>query len=243
MRRKKYAAKMANLAYSSNTDYITDELIKLGIVFIKKFKFGNMDGYIATCEEGLSFVFRGTDSFSDWVTDFNFELIKTDIGTVHKGFYEQLDRYFDDLCNMIDDENTVIIGHSKGAAEAIIFSKMLKIRKDYDAEFFAFEPPRTSDSHKFNTNGYYTINSADIVPRVPLRVMDYRHTGELIYFSKRGKAYKGSKWIKRLIDFATDLDDTFSDHEPAKIEKLWGENWKKIEKILLKKYMQKLRTT
>jgi|AntAceMinimDraft_18_1070375.scaffolds.fasta_scaffold07527_6 hypothetical protein len=226
---KKYSATMAKLAYSDNNNYIANELVKYGIVFLKSFVFGETEGYIATCEDGQVIVLRGSDKKNDWGTNFDCTLIETDLGWVHEGFYNEINEHYKEYLDLIEDIKIFVIGHSSGGAKSIILGKMLKIRKDINAPFFAFETPRVSNTHYFNTNGVSTINYSDPVSRVPFKFLNFRHNGIIIYFTKTGNARKGARFIHLLMDYFTGFNLQFKMHEPALVELLWLRNWNKIK--------------
>jgi hypothetical protein len=227
MKRIKDSATLARIAYQDK-ERIEKNLKNLGYKLINYFDIKEMQGYIAECEEGQVISFRGSElKVLDWVRNFNFELKDTYIGKCHAGYYNILEKSYDKLKPFITDKNILVTGHSHGGGLAIIFAKMLNVTDNFNATFIAFESPRVSDTHKFNQQGYYTINSADIVPRLPLRIQEFRHNGKLIYFNKKG-VYKEKAKIARLIDFVTDFKDVFADHEIGLVENLFKLNFDKI---------------
>lgn len=208
----------------------------LGFKMLQFINYKDMQAYLVECDEGQMMIFRGSENprvaLRDWIRNFNIILKDTYIGECHQGYFNVLEGCYDSLTQNITDKNILITGHSQGAGLSIIFSKMLDITDKYDSQCIAFEPPRITNTHHFHPKTFFTINCADVVPRLPLRAMDYRHTGTLIYFTKKGKARENTRFIKRLIDFVTDVDDVFDDHYQDKIEKLWQLNWDRIKKIL-----------
>ena len=238
MKREYFAPTLARLAYITDKNALKTALSGLGFTLIETYDINEMQAYLCECDEGQVLSFRGSEfSFTnliklwDWIRNFQIELKDTFIGNVHTGYYNILEKTYDTLNAKITDKNLIIASHSQGAGLGTIFAKMINVADGYNAKFFSFEPPRISDTHKFNKNGFYTVNSSDIVPRVPLRVMDYRHNGTLIYFNRGGK-YKKRARIEKLIDFILDVKDTFKDHEISFVEKNWHSNWEEIQKTI-----------
>jgi hypothetical protein len=194
---------------------------------------------------GQVLVFRATEgNIPDWVRNLKFWLTDSEIGRCHAGYYKVLRDAREELTKCITDKNVLCTGWSQGAGLAIIFSKMLRSSR-YNSDFLAVAPPRISDNKDFNNNGYYIINSSDIVPRLPLRLIGYRHTGKLLYFNRNAK-FSFEPWrVKRILDFAADrinislenklsinVSDFYKDHYICNIEKVFNKHKRTIEKII-----------
>ena len=232
MKREKFSATLSKLAYLSEED-IKKELPKYGFQFQKFFSFEQLQGFICECDEGQVLTFRGSEmKLNDWKANFDIRLKDTFIGNVSEGYYDILEESCGYIVKYITDANILLTGHSCAAAYSGIFSKMLDEVYGFNTKCIVFEPPRYTDTHHFNDKVFYTINSADIIPRFPLKLMDRRHTGTLIYFNRKGKARENTRFIARLMNFILDVDDIIKDHDIEDVEKLWFKNWDRIEKIL-----------
>lgn len=224
-----------------NEQQLKETLPKYGFKFIEFYDSPSMQAYLCECDEGKVLVFRASElDINDWILNFKFWLKDTEIGSVHSGYYDILDENYDKLSKFIDDD-TLIVGWSQGAGLACIFNKMLRVRNNIDTLYVAIEPPKVSDDVDFNDNGWYTVNGEDIVPRLPLLLMGYRHTGVLLYFSKKGKLYINPRHLLRFLDALSDsinkdlldnLADFIDDHKIEAIEQNWYSNWFKLEKEL-----------
>jgi len=233
MKREYHAMTLSRLAYLEKEDIIKQ--LPNGFEFVVFFTFDEVQGFVCKCDEGEVLAFRGSEAkINDWKANFDITLKNTDIGRVQEGYYNALMDCEDMIRCFIRDKKVLVTGHSAGGAYSVLYSKILDARHGFDTKCIAFEPPRVCDTHKFNPKVFFTINSADIVPRFPLKAMHYRHTGTLIYFTPSGKAKENTKFIKRLVNFFTDIDDVVKDHECYPIEKLWFKKWETIKNILNK---------
>lgn len=101
-------------------------------------------------------VFRGTDNWKNWITDFD---IKEDEG-VHKGFFE----LFEHIQNQIRNKPNIIIGHSLGGALALLASK------EFDCACYTFACPNIGTKEYCNTFNNYIMNTEnvyDVITHVP----------------------------------------------------------------------------
>ena len=142
----------------------------------------------------LVICFRGSDSEKDWSFNLDFHQkvipygnIKSDI-RVHSGF---LNAYKSkNVRNKIksfinnDIKKIKLTGHSYGAALAILCAVDLQYNfcnKDY--EVIVFGAPRVGNKafrDSYNRRIFKTLrieNKSDIVTKLPLRLMGYRHVG------------------------------------------------------------------
>ena len=245
-KREYYSATLAELAYITDFKILQKELMKIGFYMRRKgdmFSFDEMDGFVAVCDEGLVMAFRGTEFepenlFQDWRINFDFGLIDIEIEgktikNVAKGYGERIEKYWHKLKDMIWCGNPLFTGHSAGGGYAPIMARAYRDVTGDKFRCFPHAGPRITNTHHFLPEQYYTINSSDIVPRVPLNLMDRRHTGKLIYFNRKGKYIKTSK-IERIVKFVLNIRRTLKNHYPNEYEKVWLDNWFKIEAELEK---------
>lgn len=191
-------AQMANIAYQDLEAKIS--YIGLGYqdsIFIED------DGaqcHIVWNKEEVVLCFRGTepDEFSDVLADLNAIPRKsmTD-GWVHSGFRGELDKLWDDILPILEEHKGKVLyicGHSLGAAMATLAASRME---DWVHELYTFGSPRVG-TRGFVNNAHVThwrfVNNNDIVTRVPLALMGYKHHGNLCYINHYGHIRKMTVW-------------------------------------------------
>jgi triacylglycerol lipase len=199
-------AYLANFAYSPNLQIrgligVPPELGAIAFSRLTSFHNDLTDGwaYIAESDALIILAFRGTQSISNWKTDFHTWLIhppSTDPQLrVHQGFYNAFERLSDgargikkameELHSSSGNVPVYITGHSLGGALAQIAAAVLG--SDQIAACYTFGSPRVGNSIFdlwVKPPSYRVINYADIVPQVPFPVpfiLDYRHSGDPRY--------------------------------------------------------------
>jgi len=166
----------------------------------------------------ISIVFRGTDTITDWLYDFDFikRHIELNDIEIHKGFYDQLMSIYDEILNNI---NIIILskpyleiyitGHSAGAAQGTILSYLLsKIYKNKIIKLITFGSPKVGNYewykhfNKINNIIYYRIsNEGDIVTKIPN--INYYHVGINIHLTNNNMYYNNDNGNDIIIE-----DDT-----------------------------------
>ena len=191
-------AQMAEIAYK-------DEDAKQ---YYQKLRYGNHrflenDGaqcHIVWNDEEITICFRGTepDELSDVLADLNAIPRKsmTD-GWVHSGFRGELDKLWNLVTNIIDQHTELklyICGHSLGAAMATLAASRVE---DRVVELYTYGSPRVG-TRGFVKNAHVThwrfVNNNDIVTRVPLALMGYKHHGNLCYINHYGQIRDMTVW-------------------------------------------------
>jgi hypothetical protein len=117
-------------------------------------------------------VFRGSDDIKAWLADFNISTIEVwGIGKVHAGFYGALAAILP-ACLALPRPKAVV-GHSLGAALAILYAAVLA-QQDCIVPVFAFEPPRLAADGGLQAllqakkvPWYACRNGRDVVTQVP----------------------------------------------------------------------------
>lgn len=193
-------AKLANLAYKDND--AKEEYKQLGYDRHNFIEIDNAQCHIVWNLESKEIVvcFRGTepDELSDVLADLNAIPRKsmTD-GWVHSGFRGELDKLWDKVKEKVDslpDLDLYICGHSLGAAMATICASRME---DRVIELYTYGSPRVGTC-SFVKNVHVThwrfVNNNDIVTRVPLALMGYKHHGNLCYINHYGKIRKMTVW-------------------------------------------------
>lgn len=152
----------------------------------------------------LVIAFRGTEptEMSDIISDLKSWQTDSESGTgdVHVGFKEALDRIWNDLEKWVEarpNKSIITCGHSLGGALATLSAQRLNA-----SECYTYGSPRVGDAKwltTFKTKHFRVVNNNDVVPKVPLWVMGFRHTCEPIYLSYAGKIVTMTK-LQRFID-------------------------------------------
>lgn len=118
-------------------------------------------------------VFRGTDDLASWLADLDCDVIAVEgLGKIHKGFYGALATILPQCLAL--PRPSAVVGHSLGAAMAIIYAAVLA-QLGHVVPVYAFEPPRLcaddtmrSLFHAQQVPWFASRNGHDIVTQVPL---------------------------------------------------------------------------
>lgn len=169
-------------------------------------KFFEKDG--AQChafwnKEEYVLAFRGTepDELSDILADLNaIPRGAMTHGLVHSGFRNELDKIWEDIVKhhgkSHQKKKLYVTGHSLGAAMATIATSRLEETREVE-QLTTFGSPRVG-TRKFVKNictphNRY-VNNNDIVTKVPLFIMGYKHHGNLQYINFYGNVRKMTGW-------------------------------------------------
>jgi len=130
--------------------------------------------------------FPGTDNLACWLADLDAAAVDVrGLGRLHAGFWGAFQQISAPL--MALPEVQVTLGHSEGAALALIFAAQLCLAGRPPRAVYAFEPPRVSADGTiaalFATHGValtLTRNGEDIVPMVPRLLEPWQHAAPLL---------------------------------------------------------------
>jgi predicted lipase len=173
----------------------------------------DVTGYVAVDDTNRLVVvsFRGSQSFDNWMTNLQFDLVKTDICTgctAHRGFWQSwVDSRTEVLAAIKGAAKThpgyklVTTGHSLGGAIATIAAAQL--RKDgYDTALYSFGAPRIagtklSDFITKQPGGNYRVTHwNDPVPRLPPLAFGYVHISPEYYIDRANLLSVGPSHFK-----------------------------------------------
>jgi hypothetical protein len=140
---------------------------------------------VTTMPDGTAVAFPGTNNIACWLADLDAEV--TDIvglGGVHAGFW----RAFQSISPaLMQRAPQTTVGHSEGAALAIIYAAALCLAGKPPMAVYGFEPPRVSVDGtigallaEHGVKVYLYRNGEDLVPLVPRLLHVWQHPAELI---------------------------------------------------------------
>lgn len=124
--------------------------------------------------QGFCVAFPGTNNLPSWFADLNaMPMTVSGVGRVHSGFWNAWLAIADPVLKAIGDKPVTFVGHSLGAAIAIMAAATMTAANNSPVAVYGFEPPRVSPDINFRTllanvpvNLYK--NGNDLVPDVPL---------------------------------------------------------------------------
>lgn len=195
-------AKLAALAYFDGKE--AKEAVKsLGYTYHKFFEHNGAQCHVAYNKKEYVIAFRGTepDELSDVLADLNaWPAGAMTHGLVHSGFKGETDKIWAALLRhykeFAKNKKVYITGHSLGGAMATIAcSRLEEIGKI--EQLTTFGSPRVG-TRKFVKNiatpHMRFVNNNDIVTKVPLLLMGYKHHGKLQYINFYGNVRKLTTW-------------------------------------------------
>lgn len=107
--------------------------------------------------------FPGTDNHESFLADIDVLTVSTPYGELHRGFWEAWSAIATDVGQAIDGRPWIPVGHSLGAALAIIADLVYP-----SVQVYGFEPPRVSPHALPDRPRYLTRNGNDAITDVPL---------------------------------------------------------------------------
>ena len=174
-------------------------------------------------KETIVLAFRGTepDELSDVLADLNaIPRGAMTHGWVHSGFRGELDKLWENIVEIVNvnkEKQIYITGHSLGAAMATLATSRIEEFRTV-VQLTTFGSPRVG-TRKFvkniSTPHMRFVNNNDIVTKVPLFIMGYKHSGVLQYINFYGNIRKLTPWqaIKdKWRGWRSGLLDGVSDH-------------------------------
>jgi triacylglycerol lipase len=195
-------ARLAELAYLDGKE-AKPKMKALGYTGHKFFENDGAQCHAVWTKEEYVLAFRGTEpsELSDVLADLNaIPRGAMTHGLVHSGFRNECDKIWDDIVLHHGKGHTTkklyITGHSLGAAMATIATS--RFEEDMKVEqLTTFGSPRVG-TRKFvkniETKHMRFVNNNDIVTKVPLFIMGYKHHGELQYINFYGNIRKMTGW-------------------------------------------------
>jgi triacylglycerol lipase len=200
-------AKLSSIAYNDNIEEVKKQVKKLGFTTVEfynrdgaqAFRFMNKDDIVIAC--------RGTQptQWNDIKADLKaIPVMAETVSRVHQGFKKEVDDLWPMICEDISRKANVnkllwFCGHSLGAAMATIMASRCKhnIELNDPIQLYTYGSPKVGWKgycNSLNVEHHRWVNNNDIVTRVPLAIMGYRHHGEEHYMNAYGNVRKPTGW-------------------------------------------------
>ena len=194
-------AQLASNAYLDGKE-AKPKMKELGFTGHKFFENDGAQCHAVWNKEMYVLCFRGTepDEISDVLADLNaIPRGAMTHGWVHSGFRGELDKLWEDVVehlNKHQGKKLYITGHSLGAAMATLATSRIEEFRKIE-QLTTFGSPRVG-TRKFvkniQTPHMRFVNNNDIVTKVPLWIMGYKHHGVLQYINFYGNIRKLTTW-------------------------------------------------
>lgn len=219
-----WAWQFANLSYED--DRVVERIAREywgfdRVEFLKPIE--TLEAVLAVNCELAMLAFRGSDEWMDWWVNLRADKVEMrGFDRVHAGFAEELAGLT--IPVELGTQPLVITGHSKGGANAILYAAQRFDAGLPVASVWAFGSPRVFSREGARTYDRWTpfathrvVINNDIVPRLPLRRVDYAHVGVEHYFNRYDELVDAPSWGYKLLDriagrFMGGLTDGAQDH-------------------------------
>jgi triacylglycerol lipase len=199
-------AQLAQIAYCNKKD-AASQAKKLGFTTTEFYDRDGAQAYRFMNKTDLVIACRGTQptEFNDIKADLKaIPVIAETVSRVHQGFKAEVDELWPMVCEDINRKANVdkmlwFCGHSLGAAMATIMASRCKHNIDLNdpIELYTYGSPRVgwpTYIKSLDVVHHRWVNNNDIVTRVPLAIMGYRHHGEEHYMNAYGNVRKPTGW-------------------------------------------------
>jgi len=207
----RFLAECSEIAYFSERSG-TSEFEKLGAVSVQYISVENQQAFVVDFDEGTVVVVRGTQkNYRDILTDLKFRLIKTKYGRCHRGFYAGANQLHNEVKAVLKGKSKIFYtGHSLGGDLAVFLAPRFVADQSVVPVIYTFGCARPGDAEFSEYSAavlthYRVVNACDIVPNLPMLVMSYRHTGQLIYISRSGEVQQSPPVIAQILDMVADF--------------------------------------
>ena len=199
-------AELSALAYL-DPDKAHKEARKLGFTTVEYYDKHGAQSYRFMNKNDIVIACRGTEptEYNDIKADANaLPVIAETVSRVHAGFKSEVDELWpmvkEDITRKANEGKDIwFTGHSLGAAMATIMASRCMLDKDcLDVkEIYTYGSPRVGWPGYVKSLGiqhHRWVNNNDIVTRVPLQIMGYKHHGTEHYLNTWGNIRKPHGW-------------------------------------------------
>ena len=225
-------ARLSAIAYSDDVKEVKKEVKKLGFTTVEFYNREGAQAYRFMNKEDLVIACRGTQptEFNDIKADLNaMPVIAETVSRVHKGFKDEVDELWpmvlEDITRSANlDKKLWFCGHSLGAAMTTIMASRCFFEESVPnpVEVYTYGSPRVGWKkycESLHIVHHRWVNNNDIVTRVPLAAMGYRHNGQEHYMNAYGNVRKltglqrfKDRWRGFWMGLKQGGIDNFSDH-------------------------------
>lgn len=225
-------AKLASIAYSDDVEQVKKDVRKLGFTTVEFYNNGGAQAYRFMNKDDIVIACRGTQpsEFNDIKADLKAApVVAETVGRVHHGFKTEVDELWpmvkEDLVRVGKTRKGWFCGHSLGAAMTTIMASRCEDDPTMPniEEIYTYGSPRTGWRkfvNSLNCKHQRWVNNNDIVTRVPLAIMGYKHDGCEHYLDSNGMYRQNltawqrfkDRWSGMLKGLAAGKIDNFSDH-------------------------------
>jgi triacylglycerol lipase len=173
------------------------------------------NAFLAVRSDMVLVAFRGTEprQIKDWLTDADVILVPTDLGHIHKGFWNAFQSVWPameaDIRSIprLPARSLWFTGHSLGAALSTLGVASSGAAGFPVAGHYNFGSPRVGDRSFANLYNdrhaaatFRFVNNNDIVPRVPPRELLYHHVDFRKYFDSHCTLVSDTRIVDLLLD-------------------------------------------
>lgn len=225
-------AKLSSIAYNDNIKEVKKQVKNLGFTTVEFYDRDGAQAYRFMDKDDLVIACRGTQptQWNDIKADLQaVPVVAETVSRVHQGFKKEVDDLWPMIIEDITrtqnlDKKLWFTGHSLGAAMTTIMAS----RCHHDPELpdpietYTYGSPRVGWPTYVKSLGmvhHRWVNNNDIVTRVPLTIMGYRHHGEENYMNAYGNIRKVTGWQRfkdrmrgMWMGIKAGSIDNFSDH-------------------------------
>lgn len=192
-----HTARAAMFIDISNAAYSDDISLTVQQYKLENYTTANVNAsyaHFASNSSEVVLAFRGTD-FSNMlniIQNVEFWHHKCGPGTVHAGILAHAASVFSQVLayvQMHKGKKIWITGHSMGAASALYTAQQLELLGYSNMELYTYGCPRFGNLkyvRSIKTPHWRFVNCLDMIPTIPLVLMDYRHHGTLQYIDRHG---------------------------------------------------------
>ena len=221
-------AKLASIAYS-NAKEARSQAKRLGFTTTEFYDKEGAQAYRFMNKEDIVIACRGTEpsEFNDIKADLNAVPVMAEtVSRVHKGFKDEVDELWPMILEDINRKTNAkkklwFCGHSLGAAMATIMASRCHLYVDIQPveELYTYGSPRVGWKAYCQSLGvvhHRWRNNNDLVTKVPLALMGYRHDGIEHYITSDNTIGKPSlrDWWKGLwAGMKAKRFDSIADHD------------------------------
>ena len=198
-------AKLASIAYC-NEQEAKRQARKLGFTTIEFYELDGAQAYRFMNKHDIVIACRGTEptELNDIKADLKAAPVMAEtVGRVHRGFKAEVDELWpqvkEDLQRVGKTRTAWFTGHSLGAAMATLMASRAEDdpQAPHIEELYTYGSPRVGWRkfvNSLNVTHHRWVNNNDIVTRVPLAVMGYKHDGTEHYMNAYGRVRPMTAW-------------------------------------------------